>query len=200
MCVSPLAYTNLVAGNEINACRTDVGDKASKGQLVVASTNDSTTSSTQKVKSDYLLTIRRYYERKGLQKDTIDVLMRSWRKSTLAQYNVYLNRFLLFLRNKHTEFSFSLHNGLSFLTQMHTDRCSYNQIAMSRSALSTIIDKGIKPYPSFGQHPFVKRFLKGIFEMKPVLPKYPFVWDVRKLLDYFRKGDKPGDSSFSVLG
>ena len=83
---------------------------------------------------------------------------------------------------------------------MHTEGCSYNQIAMSRSALSTIIDKGIKPYPSFGQHPFVKRFLKGIFEMKPVLPKYPFVWDVSKLLEYFRKGDDPCASSFSVLG
>ena len=38
---------------------------------------------------------------------------------------------------------------------------------------------------TFGEHPLVSRFLKGIFELKPSLPCYTIVWEVGKVLDCF---------------
>ena len=126
--------------------------------------------------------------------------MNSWRTSTQSQYNVYLKRFVFFFRKNKIAFEPSLHNGLRFLTHLHETGSSYNQIAMARSALSALIDIGIHPYSSFGQHPFVKRFIKGIFELKPVLPKFSYVWDVHVLLDFFRKGLQPHQCTLHELG
>lgn len=37
---------------------------------------------------------------------------------------------------------------------------------------------------TFGTHPLVSRFLKGVFELKPSLPRYSDIWDVGKVLQY----------------
>ena len=37
---------------------------------------------------------------------------------------------------------------------------------------------------SFGTHPMMCRFLKGVFELKPSLPKYKNIWDVNTVLAY----------------
>ena len=37
-----------------------------------------------------------------------------------------------------------------------------------------------------GKHPDVKRFMKGIFELRPTFPKYHMIWDVKKAFNYFR--------------
>ena len=61
---------------------------------------------------------------------------------------------------------------------------SYSGINTARSALSTVIvppDGG-----SFGNHPLVSRFLKGVFESRPSLPCYKDIWDVSVVLDYLK--------------
>ena len=39
---------------------------------------------------------------------------------------------------------------------------------------------------SFGNIPIVKRYMKGIFENNPTLPKFQFTWNVSLLFNYFR--------------
>ena len=39
---------------------------------------------------------------------------------------------------------------------------------------------------SFGTHPLVTRFLKGVFESRPTLPRYQQIWDVSTVLDYLK--------------
>ena len=54
----------------------------------------------------------------------------------------------------------------------------------ARSALSIVIllpDGG-----SFGYHPLVIRFMKGVFETRPSLPRYRDIWDVSLVLDYLQ--------------
>ena len=54
----------------------------------------------------------------------------------------------------------------------------------ARSALSSglVLPNGI----AFGQHSYVKRLLKGVFETKPALPRYTRVWDVESVLTYLK--------------
>jgi hypothetical protein len=54
----------------------------------------------------------------------------------------------------------------------------------ARSALSSII---ILPNNlSFGNHPSVCRFLKGVYETRPTLPKHQDIWDVNTFLDFLK--------------
>ena len=38
----------------------------------------------------------------------------------------------------------------------------------------------------FGKHEHVKKFMKGIFNLKPSLSKYSKIWDIKQLSDYYR--------------
>ena len=55
---------------------------------------------------------------------------------------------------------------------------------MTRSVLSSVINQ--QKSVSFGNIPIVKRYMKGIFESNPTLPKFHFTWNVSLLFNYFR--------------
>ena len=40
--------------------------------------------------------------------------------------------------------------------------------------------------PQLGEHWFVSRFMKGIFHLKPLQPRYPKTWDVNKASSYLK--------------
>ena len=80
-------------------------------------------------------------------------------------------------------FSNRVQNVLDFLSKLFSDGHSYSQINTASSALSGIIT--INKVPC-GKHPDVKRFVKGIFELRPTFPKYNMIWDVKKVFSYFR--------------
>ena len=141
--------------------------------------------------------IRDLYHRQGLERETVDIILNSWRPSTKAQYMTYINRYISFSMEKCGAFTPTLYTGLSFLTHLVKKGCSFNQIAMARSALSTVID--LKNFNTFGQHPHVKRFMKGLFETRPTLPKYTSVWSVKRVLDFMRRSQN-ADLSTLALG
>jgi hypothetical protein len=41
----------------------------------------------------------------------------------------------------------------------------------------------------FGEHPLVCRYMKGVFELRPALPKYTNIWDVNVVLSYLKSFD-----------
>ena len=74
----------------------------------------------------------------------------------------------------------SVQDVLNFLTQQ-SQRLGYSAVASTRSALSSIITlDGQK----LGDHPLVSRFLTGLFNRKPALPRYIETWDPQIVLDY----------------
>ena len=54
----------------------------------------------------------------------------------------------------------------------------------ARSALSSFLvtDSGM----TVGNSLLVKRLMKGIFELKPPMPRYSVIWDVNIVLDYLK--------------
>ena len=52
--------------------------------------------------------------------------------------------------------------------------------------LSSILQLDPNISVPFGQLPLVKRFMKGIFELRPALPRYNSIWDVGVVFSYFR--------------
>lgn len=72
---------------------------------------------------------------------------------------------------------------LEFLTELFHSGAGYSTINTARSALSTFIS--VDNF-SVGQHPLVKHFLRGVFNLRPSLPKYAVTWDANVLLSFLK--------------
>lgn len=64
--------------------------------------------------------------------------------------------------------------------------CSYSVINTARSALSTIINVDNLP---IGKHSLVKRFVRGVYNIKPSLLRYTATWVVNLVLNYLKSMD-----------
>ena len=65
---------------------------------------------------------------------------------------------------------------------------SYSTVNTAKSMLSSILQLNINSLLPVGQLPTLKRFMKGIYELRPSLPRYTATWDLSSVLNYFRKG------------
>ena len=76
-------------------------------------------------------------------------------------------------------FSASVETGVNFLAKLYQTGVGYSAINSARCALSTcILIGGCK---SFGSHPLVCRFVRGVFESRPALPKYSETWYIKQV-------------------
>ena len=64
----------------------------------------------------------------------------------------------------------SVEDGINFLAELYDSGIGYSAVNTAKSALSSIVT--LPDNSSFGAHPMVCRFLEGVFELKPSLPKY----------------------------
>ena len=78
--------------------------------------------------------------------------------------------------------STSLNQPIEFLTKIFESGVGYSSVGTARSVLSSalIMDNEI----SFGKHPLVQFFMKGIFNLRLVFPRQFAVWDPDIVLDY----------------
>ena len=74
---------------------------------------------------------------------------------------------------------------LDFLTELYNTGLDYSAINTARSAISSILlSTGAV---SFGSRPLVVRFLRGVYNSRPSLPRHTEIWDVRIVLDKLRE-------------
>lgn len=69
-----------------------------------------------------------------------------------------------------------------FLTELFEQGKSYSTLNTARCALSTFLVN--KAGITIGNCANIKRFMKGVFELRPPMPRYKFIWDVSIVLDY----------------
>ena len=74
---------------------------------------------------------------------------------------------------------------LKFLLLMYKGGCHYSGLCAARSALSSAIR--IPGYDCISDNPMISRFLKGIYNKHPPMPKYGEIWDINIVLDYYEK-------------
>ena len=111
--------------------------------------------------------------------------MASWRKDTFLAYFLCMSKWFKSAScNKVLSVDLSVQLALAFLTSLVRQEKSFKQIFMIRSALPSVINQ--HQNVNFGNIPIVKRYMKGIFESKPTLPKFQFTWNVSLLFNSFR--------------
>ena len=110
--------------------------------------------------------------------------MKSWRDATSKQYSTYLRKWEIFaLQNNVIVWNPEISHILEFFVTLLDQGCGYSAINTARSALSTIISVNNMPV---GKHSLVKRFLRGVFNIKPSLPRYVHTWDVNIVLNFLK--------------
>lgn len=78
----------------------------------------------------------------------------------------------------------SVNMVIEFLTHLFHEGLGYSALNTARSALSQfIVWKG---HCTIGSHPWVIRFLKGVYNLRPPVPRYNETWDVAVLLKFLR--------------
>lgn len=108
------------------------------------------------------------------------MLMRGWRKTTRLQYTVYFNKWELFCnRMKWNPLCENVSNCLEFLLFLYRAKYSYSALNTARSMFSTIFND-----PPMGENVLITRFMRGVFNSRPTLPRYCMVWDVSVVLKY----------------
>ena len=144
-------------------------------------------STAQKNESSYLSNIRQQIEGLGFTSRSIAVIVASWREGTTSQYQTYLQKWLEFCKQKHCDvLSPPLPLTLDFLSMTYEKGLFYSTINTARSVLSSILQLNVNSFIPFGQLPIVRRFMKGLFEFPPALPRYKSMWDLHIVFNYFR--------------
>ena len=124
--------------------------------------------------------VRKRYREQGFSRKTVGILMASWRSSTKKQYRSFIKRWIQYCNKRKISFlQPDLDDALQFLTDLF-------EIGLSYSSLNTSLGIKIEDY-AIGKHPLVIRFLRGVYNLRPTLPRYTHTWDVDKVLSFLRK-------------
>ncbi|XP_072032829.1 uncharacterized protein [Amphiura filiformis] len=130
--------------------------------------------------------VRRSLQEQGVPQEALLIIEQSWRPSTAKQYHVYITRWLDFCSRWGTNpMQSDVGPVLSFLTEQFSNfNLSYSAMNTCRCALSTFLI--IPGAHTVGTHPLITRFIKGVFQIRPTLPRYSEVWDVTIVLNYLK--------------
>lgn len=100
--------------------------------------------------------------------------------STVKQYDSYLKQWWIFCNNQKIDpLQPKLKDVVLALTEFFEKGAGYSSVNTYKCALSVIAPEVTKDIT-------ITRFLKGVFKLRPPLPKYPVVWDPTIVLDYFK--------------
>ena len=139
----------------------------------------------EKAESVSLSFVRRLYKNRGFSERATNIVLQSWRQSSQKQYDAHIRKWLLFCTKRQANpICPTISVAVDFLTSLYDEGLSYSSIISARCALSAILESPASAYPTFGEHPDVKRFMKGIFQGRPTVPRYCKTWDVNLVLQY----------------
>lgn len=198
MCVARLANTTVVSKSNANDHKTASQAKGMQNAAVPTKPTGTGTPLAQEDGSLNLPLIRKKLNNKKLSSTAEEIILASWRSGTGKQYHSYLGRWEKFCaQNAIVEEEASVENGIEFLASLYKDGLGYSAINTARSALSSVLT--IPGNITFGNHPLVARFLKGVFELRPSLPRYNRIWDVSVVLEHLKTLEPVCDLELKVL-
>ena len=116
-----------------------------------------------------------------------DIIFQSWQPGTSRKYDIYISKWVQFCSERNfSPYETTINQILLFLYDLFQSGLRYSVLNTARSLWSTFIDIDGVPV---GQHPVITRFMKGIFNIKPALPKYKFTGNVGIVITYISKID-----------
>lgn len=123
--------------------------------------------------------MRAAWIRRSVPPSAIEVMLASLSHNSIKQYDVYLRRWFYFCKhNNYDLYSSSVPQIIFFLNKLYEEGSQYGTLNSCRSALSLLMGNKL------GEDDRVKRFFKGVFRLRPPLPKYSMTWDTSIVLNH----------------
>lgn len=193
-----LADSAMVAiGNETAGSETPCASQK-ETHLISTSTARLGASTTPETHPADMPLVRKSLEGRGLSESATSLILQSWRKGTKQQYKPFIAKWEQYCSQRQINpFSATIEHGINFLAELFQTGIGYSALNTARCALSTVCFTS--EHYTFGQHPLVCRFIKGIFECRPSLPRYQETWDVTVVLAYLAKLGPPEKLSLKNL-
>ena len=130
--------------------------------------------------------IREALRGRGISEAAAETLKNATRRSTRKLYQMCIKLWSIFCLSRdydpvHTT-AVNIVNSLQ--TLLDSGNRGYSAICTARSALSSIVtlDTG----STVGNHPLVKQFIMGVFNLRPPQPRYTEIWDLEVVLNFLR--------------
>ena len=136
--------------------------------------------------SGRLESIRENLRARRIPENTSRLIISSWRDKTNTNYNSAWRKWDAWCAKRGlSSFTADVSAILSFLADEFEAGRQYRSLNCYRSALlSTLLP--VEGIP-VGQHPLVIRLLKGVFNLRPPMPRYTHTWDVSKVLTLLKE-------------
>lgn len=120
--------------------------------------------------------------RQGISEDSVNIILASISSSTWKQYDSCIRYWFDFCKKCNENFfEASVQNIMSFFTMLFNAGKKYGTLNSCRSALCLILGN------KFSQNDKIVRFFKGIYNLRPNLPKYNIMWDPSVVLDHLKE-------------
>ena len=113
------------------------------------------------------------------------IILKSWRDGTKKQCDSYLKRWWaqFCCERQINRAEVTVNDTLVFPTSLCKAGLKYSAINTARCALSYL---HFDSRWTVGSHPLITRFLKGVYESRPIQSIYLPVWDVQDIFNMFR--------------
>ena len=148
--------------------------------------------------SSRLACVGKSLKERGISERVSKILLSSWRSSTEKHYQSAWKLFDSWCFGKSEDpISCPVNIVLEFLTDLFDKGLQYRTINTYRSAISMThlpLDDSL-----IGSHPLVSRFMKGVFQSRPLCPRYLATWDVSVVLSHLRSLSPKEDLSFKDI-
>jgi len=138
---------------------------------------ENTPSTSGNITSDCMVVINRGFSAKGFSKRTRKLLAKSWRKGTQKDYKSKFRQFVSWCGEREVDpYLATLADCADFLTHLFHKGLKYRTINGYRSMLSSVLAP-VENIP-IGQHPFIIRLLRGVFNERPPVKLLIPEWDL----------------------
>ena len=184
-CSPSVEKPGLVSHNREDADRASSKNFTKKKSAESTNKPAGNSQNVQNPESTLLSSLRERYSHSGISTESSDLITSSWRKGTVKGYDNYIEKWERYAHLHNVDpISPPLGSAVNFLGELFTQNYSYSAICTARSAVSNYVV--INNCPCFGDHPLVKRLIKGVYEQRPALPKYSDTWEVDQVLNHFK--------------
>ena len=144
------------------------------------------TSKSTNSSSDCMAVIDKRLSSEGLSKETRKLLSKSWRKGTRKDYQSKFRQFDCWCREREIDPHLAtLANCADFITHLFEKGLKYRTINGYRSMLSAVLAPVDKT--PIGQHPFIIRLLRGVFNERPPVKKLVPEWNLLLVLESLKE-------------
>lgn len=117
--------------------------------------------------------------RRAVPSPAVDIMLASLSSNSFKQYEVYWKKWFEFCAiNNFNLYEASIPTLLFFLTEMYNNGSQYGSLNSCRAALSLILG------PNISNNDLITRFFKGVFRLRPTVPKYNITWDTNIVLNF----------------